>query len=335
MNGDAVEGGAPGRGWSPSKLRFRWSSRLQNLQFEIEAARAQITRVGDLDGLDSHQQGVVQECWKCLETAKNAFHRCFPREFLIWQMLFLIQQYLVLVAPAVELPSKWHLLKQRLKQLSDKAKPDPCEDDYYKEIYNKINNWDSLKEEEQRDFRNRIVQVKKSIDDAVLIDLWKGLQIRRYSVIFLVWAATCIAVLLALITFPEWSAPYVGLEGDGKKHSAAGTVVAGTLGAALSALAPGRSTIADGVPLLTATSWVRPVIGAASGLLLYLVHYSEFAQLDYPGLYVVAIAFGFSERGFYRLLGGIARGFENDLASNMPVHGPAGERRRQDRGKQR
>lgn len=106
---------------------------------------------------------------------------------------------------------------------------------------------------------------------------------------------------------------YNSTGGNGGACTAVGTTLAGAFGAVLSALAPGKSFVVTGIPLLTFVSAVRPVIGAASGLFLYLAFEAGILEVGIMAvdnvveLYVLAVGFGFSgERALFNLLGGIA-----------------------------
>lgn len=62
---------------------------------------------------------------------------------------------------------------------------------------------------------------------------------------------------------------------------------------------------------------MRPVIGAAASLLLHLINAADLLKLNCVGLYALAVGFGFSERAFFRLLGGIAGKSDTAVAARV------------------
>ena len=92
-----------------------------------------------------------------------------------------------------------------------------------------------------------------------------------------------------------------------------GMIVAGSLGASLSALADVTRFVKDGVPLLSDLQLVRPVVGAVSGLVLYLIWQTDILNVRGVELYLFAIAFGFSERAIFELLGRLAKQMEGQV----------------------
>ncbi len=293
------EKGSTAEGTRRPRLLVRWSSNLQNLRFELESARREIeslVKAGVPDKRDKRGQAILCRCEKHLADAEWAFGKCLPRELFVWQMLFLIRQDLLLIVPAEELGAKWHSLERRLEQ---KATDTGCCQwkKLRDEITQRLESPEQCSGEQGYDLRHKMVHVRKWLDDFAVRDLWQNLQIRRYTFSFMVLGLVLTGALLAVVMVSPASEMNDGAGGSGWNHSAVSTMIAGAFGAILSALAPGKQFVATGVPLLTVVSAVRPVIGAAAGLFLYLLFDAGLLsrdKIDGAALPVLAVGFGFS-----------------------------------------
>ena len=316
--------------------KFRWFLNLQNFEFEIEAVRSELSRLEEIYSDDtehgethSYQRKVLEDCRDLITKIDKAFHRFLPRELFIWQSLFLIQQRILLIVPFSELPAKWATLNKRLQDLSEKEE-DGRKDGRYgskkfiRDIATRLatgapssNGEEEESKGEDVGLRSDMIEVKRYLDDKVALELWIAFRLRRYSVMFLVLALVLVAYLVADICIlrpeclsQEW------LECS-DNYSVIAMVVAGSLGALVSALSSGLRGERPGNPPLAHTFLIRPVIGGIAGLFLYLVAQTEVLSVPYPAMYVVAIAFGFSERAFYSVLGSVARSTEGRVAKYL------------------
>ena len=237
--------------------KFRWFLNLQNFEFEIEAVRSEISRLEEIYSDDtehgenhSYQRKVLEDCRDLITNIDKAFHRFLPRELFIWQSLFLIQQRILLIVPFSELPAKWATLNKRLQDLSEKEE-DGGKDGRYgskkfiKDIATRLatgapsSNGEEASKGEDVGLRSDMIEVKRYLDDKVALELWIAFRLRRYSVMFLALALVLVAYLVADICIlrpeclsQEW------LECS-DNYSVIAMVVAGSLGALVSALSSG------------------------------------------------------------------------------------------------
>ena len=301
--------------------KYRWFLNLQNFEFEIQAVRAELARLNELypddtknDNKHSYQRRVLADCGELTTKIECAFNRFLPRELFIWQTLLLVQQRILLIVPFPELSAKWATLSKRLDDLPEKERGKYGNKDFIEDIRTRLAKGAPLVEGADQGLRSDMVEVKRYLDDKVALEFWVAFRLRRYSVMFLVLAIVLVAYLAADICIlrldclsREWlecSDPY----------SIAAMIAAGSLGALISALSSGLRTESLGNPPLVQAFLVRPVIGGIAGMFVYLVAQTGAIDVPYPGMYLVAIAFGFSERAFYGVLGRVAGSTESRVA---------------------
>ena len=302
--------------------KFRWFLNLQNFEFEIEAVRSEISRLEELYPEDaeeqkehSYQREVLKECHKLIKEMECALSRLLPRELLIWQLLFLVRQRMLLIVPFSELPAQWETLKGRLQHLPRKERGQYGKKKFIESVSTSLNVDPPPSEDAEREVRTSLIEVRKFLDDKVALELWIAFRLRRYSVMFLALALPLVAYLVADICI-------LRLECLSKKwlecsdpYSVVAMIVAGSLGALVSALSSGLRKERSGNPPLVQAFFARPVIGGIAGLVVYFLAQAGVINAPYPAVYVVAIAFGFSERAFYSVLGRVAGSTESRVAT--------------------
>ena len=299
----------------------RWFLNLQNFEFEIQAVRSEISRIKKLyleDETDkkkySYQRGILAECEKLIGSIEGALERLFPRELFIWQALFLVRQRILLIVPFSELPAQWETLKGRLQRLPKNKRGQYGKKKFIDSVSACLNADPPPSEDAEREVRANLIEVRKFLDDKVALELWIAFRLRRYSVMFLSLGTVLVAYLVADICILRLECLSQKWSDCSDPYSVVAMVAAGSLGALISALSSGLRGERPGNPPLVHAFLIRPVIGGIAGLFLYLVAQTEVLSIPYPAMYVVAIAFGFSERAFYRVLGRVAESTEGRVA---------------------
>ena len=299
------------QGLSVPPLKERWFASMQNLAFEIEAARSDVLRITDLEGLPADAKEVVDRCGKLLRLVAEAFNRRSPRELFIWESLFQIRQDLLLVLPPEELLAKWEVVQTEITATQEKCNKFPWKKKWRDAITNQLTS-SAGSAESERQIRSRIREIRKYLDDRVVLQLWRSIVVRRFGLLFALLAVAFGVLLAIAICAPGCLLGHC--LPDNKSYTLFGVIVAGTLGSTLSALAnighPGHQ---DGVPLLYVLQLVRPVVGAASGLFFYLVLQTKIIAMDGIEVYIFAIAFGFSELALFRVLQNLTGKIEADM----------------------
>ncbi len=201
MNDDGAEG-LSAEGARRPRLHIRWSSSLQNLRFELESTRGQIESLEKVVKSDECAKEILNRCGRYLDDAEIAFKRILPRQLFVWEMLFLIQQNLLLITPIDELDTKWHALQKRLERNAKIKGECLRKQAFLDDIRQRLKNRERL---DSRGLRNKMMQVRKSLDDLVIIDLWKNMQILRYTATFLVLGIFLQPRFLRLSYFPSIS----------------------------------------------------------------------------------------------------------------------------------
>lgn len=291
-------------------LKVRRSEIMQNLASEIEAASSDIHRMGSKEGQPTEAEGVIDRCRQLLKVTVKDYNGRGPRELFIWQSLFQIQQDLLLVLPSEELLAEWEVVQMRITKTQEKGTKFPWDDSQRKEIEDQLRS-SAGDDASNRGVRSRIREIRKYLDDRDVLRLWRSMQIRRYRWLFAMLAVLFGALLaMAICVSSCWFGHCIA---DNQGYGLFGMVMAGSLGASLSALANVGRLDQEGVPVLSGLQLVRPVIGAASGLFLYLVWQTQIIEVTGAAPYLFAIAFGFSERALFGVLQSMAEKTERDI----------------------
>ena len=294
---------------------------MQNLASEIEAARSDIRRMEDIHRVDNKEEQSaeargVDRCRELLLGTVEDYNGRGPRELFIWQSLFQIQQDLLLVLPYEELLAKWDVVRMRISATQKKCAKFPWDESQRREIEEQLKS-STGDDASDHGVRSRIREIRKYLDDRDVLLLWRSMQIRRYRWLFAMLAVLFGALLATAICVSGcWFGHCIA---DDKGYRLFGMVVAGSLGASLSALASVGRLDRKGVPVLSGLQLVRPVIGAASGLFLYLVWQTGVINGHDTLPYLFAIAFGFSERPFFRVLQNLAEKTERNIGQAWGV----------------
>ncbi len=305
---DAILSGVP---QSRRKPRMRWLSNFQNFEFEIDAVRIEISELEKNGHEITDKKEIIKNCRELLSKIECAYNRRFPRELFIWETLFLIHQKILLIAPIDELSSKWRTLKKRLNQLKEKKAVGGWNDKVISSISEKMGEQrvEQRKEKSEIDSRLRyeLKELRKHLDDQVILQIWAGMKLRRHCIFFVIAASLVIALMIFLYCIIE-----------GTQHNVVLVSGAGLLGALLSTLTHGKPLGITRAPPLVSVSMVRPAIGAIAGLFVFFAEPLLAPNVvKYPTLYAVAFVFGFSERAFYRFLKNMAGETEKNIADVM------------------
>lgn len=311
---------------------------LQNLEYELRAVEAELDLLAAMSGEGrvvhvtppSREDGtppsrddetppsredetppsrdalVLQECREFLSQAKRAFDRRFPDELLLWQLLHLMRQRLLLIVPFDQLPAKWVTLRSRLSRLDKDEAGKFADESLIRSISDRLARGRPLFGEAALDLRSDMAEIRKHVDERAVLEHWNALALRRKSIAFLVMSIVLGGLLVAHICHFQTVCPSAGGAPCAEPHSVYAMILAGGLGALLSGLSTGWRPDLPRLPPLAQVSVVRPVIGGIAGLFVYFIADAGFIDIRYPALYAVAIAFGFSERAFFGLLGRIA-----------------------------
>lgn len=292
------------------RLRVRRSRIMQNLASEIEAAQSDIRRVVSAVELPEESKATVDRCSELLLLVIEDYNGRFPHELFIWESLFQIQQDLLLVLPSDQLLAEWDVFQTRISTTQEKGTEFPWEESRLNELAEQLKSL-SGSTPSDRGVRPRVREIRKYLDDRVVFDLWRSIQIRKFGYSF-ACLAFALGTVLAVTIYASACQPSQCMA-DSEDYILFGMIVAGSLGASLSALAGVTRFGQDGVPLLSGLQLVRPVVGAVSGLVLYLIWQTEILHVHGVELYLFAIGFGFSERALFELLGRLAKQMEGHV----------------------
>ena len=310
----------PKAGTGPKLTRLRWFAPRQNLQFEIEAARAELEWLRSAPkGSKSSEVSIrgdaaIERCSEFLREAKRAFRVPFPRELIVWQHLFLIRQDILFAVPFDQLPARWETINRRLKSLDRNVSNYWGTDEFAEWASGRLKASGGELGGYDAELRSKLREARKSVDDRVTAQLWKTISMRRrvatVSLGVVLTSAALIALLQCFPCIACWPP-------DGLAFSLITMFLAGGLGAQLSTLFVRRENSRPfEIPLLN-LAFVRPIIGGVAGLLLALLLSSDLVIVKNAslwGYHGLAIAFGFSEHAIYGTLSSIARRAEASVA---------------------
>ena len=162
--------------------------------------------------------------------------------------------------------------------------------------------------DEERVLRGELRELRKLLDDRVILALWRTIELRRRGVVCSILAIFLLLVLMVLLASGICflagceDCTNVCKDGTSRAYSPFAMAIAGALGATLSTLMATRVDGKQVSPLLSNVWTVRPVIGAITGVFLFFVTNPMGIAIPYPGMYAISIAFGFTERAFVSAL---------------------------------
>ena len=317
---DPAPKGKTGAG-SRRRGKFRWFAARQNLQFEIDAVQAELDWLKKLKngpGSTRCQGKEARECCdKLLQKAKGAFRVWFPRELIVWQCLCLIRQNVLFALPFDQLAAKWETIQRRLKALEER------DSGYWGT--EQFRDWvlARLKGDEQEGYdaelRSKLREARKLVDDKVTVQMWAAISLRRNTVAASIGTTFTSAALIVMFAC-EIAASACPVEiSEGSWFSPITMLLSGILGAHLSILfvRPKTKPKSKPAPSLVNITFVRPVIGGAAGLFLFLVLSAGILKFETNQWIssALAIILGFSERGFYGALSSLVRKAEESVAA--------------------
>jgi len=157
--------------------------------------------------------------------------------------------------------------------------------------------------------RGKIKTARKFLDDRSDTVLWQSIVTN--------WTLFFLSVALLILLFVTYE---LLTSSDGKEVLFSLMIVFGSIGGALSSLVGvlDRSDY-EGPPLVGfAVNMCRPIIGAIAGMSCFLVFKSGFvSDISVHGEYIIALAFGFSERNFITKLQDIARSSDKSWRNTL------------------
>ena len=304
--------------------RHRWFTTLQNFEFEIRSVEGQIARVEEReDELNADQKKILCQCKRLTCEIRQSFNKRRPRELFIWQSLNLLQQNLLLIVSADQLSSKWWVLEARYKQINPTV---VWMRSQAKRIAGGVPKLSEEPGKPDEALRLEMCAFRKVLDDRLIIDLWRTISLRRYSTFFCTAALATVGVLVAWVACEAASVSlsqslrnvccFDNVEPD-STHSVVATTLAGFPGGLLSSVLKMRWENEEKHPPLASVEIVRPVIGGIAGLFVYFVVGTGVVAVQYPALYAVALAFGFTERAFFKALRRLAANAESEVGKTF------------------
>lgn len=286
----------------PTRLLFwrRWSPARQNLRHEIDAAKK------DTERTDLRDPDALERCRSLLEDAESAFDSCFSQELFVWSTLAKVNRDMLLLVPADELLARMTRMELRLAELRGTAAKQWKA--VLKSARRVLQNSDTNAEPRAR---AELQAFSDFLDDRLISEIWWSISIRRFSTFFALIGIVAIVLLIWLI-HPLYGATKCACADS---YTPWAMAVSGLIGGLLSAISAVRSKQLAASPPLASVHYVRPVIGAMAGLLVFFM--TPFVDVEYPALYAVAIALGFTERTFFGALNNLAGRAESQIGSNL------------------
>ena len=165
-----------------------------------------------------------------------------------------------MVIPFSKLGAKWITLEKRVSKIGEKEAGRWGDKKFREEVGKKLAEKAPERVEESDKLREELQEMRKFLDDRIILELWSGLRLRRYGTLFIILAVLLSGFLIALVCYPEFGCLFYDCVAAGKgvkKHSIIGMVVAGALGALVSALANAAGSGDESAPPLADVSLVR------------------------------------------------------------------------------
>jgi len=286
----------------------------QNVTADIELARIAILSLS----CNTHgncEQALLASCREMLNQCIASQRRLFGNRIFVRQTLFLILQNLILIIPKEKLPAAWLSIRQRLATIDDSEIIEYKRSKAIDEIDGFMKRLSDAKElagaskigAKDKIVREKMKEIKSFLDEKVMGELWSSTVLQRQTYI------------LGGLIFCSLSATLLAIWYDTHHSTTPGifqTTVAGLLGGAISTVS--QPSARDSSLPLVRFALIRPLIGAVSGLFLFLISgHTDVAKLAYPYTYAMAIAFGFSERAFSTALGSAANAISTDVSKAL------------------
>jgi hypothetical protein len=299
---------------------------LGSIRRELQFLRT--SNAGVPDAIVQDLEKVIDACAE--EVGKHFF---FTNRIFIRQSLAEVRQELILIMPRSSLDSVWMALKNKLESIEGDGKQDSVKksdqknrDTVFEEIDDFFESEESTPSEECRLFELRVRRhmraIRKHVDDRLLAELLSASSLQRSAKILVTQLSVLVLTIIIFLhknhvstadQIPNgWSTP-----------EALQMSLFGALGGTLSAIVrptPGKNSN-EGLNLpMTRFSFMRPLLGGISGLVLFLLFVSgviNLPKLPYLGACVLALAFGFSERALIGVLSSTANRIDLDITRAM------------------
>lgn len=269
----------------------------QNFEAELERARTHCTCLPEATRLSPRRV----QCEQLLKNVETALARSYPPQLYIWLTFHELYQNLLWLQSPPELLQQWITLSDRVRRI-DKAERGTWDDEHLKGINAEVEA--ALKDDTQSArARAELRTLRKFLDDRTDSALWQTHAFNEGLVVAIVLLVVLLGALSALLYDHNGQTSVALLP----------TICASMLGGTLSTLLALRDRELQGPPLAR-TYWLRPVIAAAAGLIFWLIQRVDTINVVPIASYVLAIAFGFSERLFVSALQKISGQAEEQIA---------------------
>ena len=282
-----------------SIFRPRWFSTLQNYQFEIAAVRSEIAQIEKGFELSSDKKGILAECKNLLEKIDSSFGRWFPRELFVWQSLFLIRQYLLLIVPYGQLLANWRTMEKRLSQLEKEVAGRWREKIFHTAMAGRIEKND---EENDPSLRGELREIREFLDDRIVLEMveYQASTIQCRILVCSDWSRRHAHLFRRFLRIELclYGLHPVALSDSNDPGRLAGRILEWAIGRTVDRCGAdsGSCQFDDG------TTGHR----GHCGVFLYFIAAVGVVEVAHPALYGAAIAFGFTERPFFKALQNVA-----------------------------
>ena len=290
---------------------------IKNLTADIEFARVELSLAANAANTPDEIK-VSRLCKSMLQKCFDNNRQVFKNTIFVRQTLFQIMQQLIIFTPRENLKPIWLALKQRL-EAAGKA-----DRDYFMKTgtvarIERFLKSDTQNAEVEAEIRRLIKRVRSFLDELTMIELWKVYSLQVTNKVCVAFGCALIILIPLAYIFENgcsseipWYFQFSGCVRP-ENHGIVLTCLCGAVGGAISMLFPSSSGSNDRALQLVQISVVRPILGGLAGLFLFFVADPGLVTLKYPSLYAMAIAIGFSERAFVRMLSSNADRLGNSL----------------------
>jgi hypothetical protein len=305
-------------------MRMPNSAVRQNLLFDIESLARRVSQVESAQNgkLSDEASRFFEKLYRDLENCKKMVvaKLLLPRVY-IYQKLFEIGRDLFQYSPPSDCEHQFLFIRRALKSEfdlmsdADKAAFEGLEKEItrmQKEGGEKRLSVSSL---------GTILYFSRLEHDKVILTIWNSERLattsRRLGTLLSIGAiaSTCLAALL--FDVHEEAGHYIYSLNTLRLVSA---VVGGMTGGCISAIATSRTTRDENgekvIPLIN-IDWMRPILGAAAGLIFGLIVTGGVGNVTPSFVIAGSIAFGFSEQVLYSVLKKRADQLERELANQV------------------
>lgn len=315
----------------PLNRKWHWWNQLRLADQDIVADIESIGR--EYDSLKASGKKATDHIEKEIQEAESAINACvvelkrtfFVNRIFIRQTLSRVQVRLILITPRENLDSVWIALRKKWDSIDEDSRRHKTNNYIIQEIDKFFKSPAKGKSSEPAAsllrIRSHMQAIRKYVDDRILADLWSSYSLQRTATLFS-WILFGLmgAIVYALL---DERAPASGSKAISLCIAdLIEMLLFGALGGTISAImrpVPGTHQKRSSL-LLTKFSYMRPLLGAVSGLFLFLLFASQVVNLPslhYLGVYALAMVVGFSERALISMLSSAANRLNLDISRSI------------------